>query len=112
MKRLVEFLTLSLKPGARDEFHRLFTEQAYPLQRRWEVDVVDFGPSLHDETTYYVIRAYESLAERQISQDAYYSSTDWREGPREALIGLIERNTYAVLELEDVVIDSLRRARL
>ena len=35
------------------------------MLQRWGVDVVMFGPSLDDEDSYYLIRAYPSLEERQ-----------------------------------------------
>jgi hypothetical protein len=40
------------------------------------VDVVAHGPSPHDETSYYLIRQYADLAERQRSQDAFYGSDE------------------------------------
>jgi len=49
----------------RDEFHRLYTEQSYPLLQRWHFDVVAYGPSLHDENMYYVIRRFNSLSHRE-----------------------------------------------
>jgi hypothetical protein len=76
MKKLVDIQTNNLKPGSRDEFHRLLIEQSLPMQRRWGVDVVDLGPSPHDADTYYVIRAYASPADRQASQDAFYGSAE------------------------------------
>lgn len=56
MPPIIEIRTLNLKPGTRDEFHRLYIEEALPLLKRWNFDVAAHGPSLHDENTYYVIR--------------------------------------------------------
>ena len=108
--KLVEIRSYNIKPGKRDEFHRLVSEQSLPLLKRWKVDVVAFGPSPHDDTSYYLIRAYENLAERQASQDAFYGSQDWRNGPREAIVTLIESDTSVVVELEPSVVDALRRS--
>ncbi|HRF50956.1 MAG TPA: NIPSNAP family protein [Anaerolineales bacterium] len=106
--KLVEIRSYILKAGRRDVFHRLVTEESLPLLKRWKVDVVAFGPSQHDDTSYFLIRAYENLAERQTSQDAFYGSQDWRHGPREAIVALIESDTSIVLELETSVVDALR----
>ena len=108
-RRVVEFRGLNLKPGSRAEFHRLYVERSLPLLRQWKFDVVSFGPSPHDETSYYVIRAFEDLAERQASEDAYYGSDDWRKGPREAMLSLIESYADVVLELDEATISALRR---
>lgn len=107
-RRVVEFRAYNLKPGSRDEFHRLVSDVSFPLMRRWSIDVIAFGPSRHDENSYYLIRAYDSLSERQSSQDAFYGSPDWRQGPREAIVALIESDTSVVIEMEGAVIDSLR----
>jgi hypothetical protein len=76
VNHFLEIRTLTLKPGTRDEFHHLYIEQALPLLKRWNLDVVAHGPSLHDENSYYVIRRYNSLAQREEMEDAYYASDD------------------------------------
>ena len=109
MKKSVEIRSYNLKPGTRDEFHRLVLEKSLPMLKRWKVDVVAFGPSPHDEISYYLIRAYQSLADRQSSQAAFYGSDEWRQGPRDEIVVLIENYTSIVLEMEEAVVDALRR---
>jgi len=111
MKHVVEFRLLSLKPGAREDFHRLYIEQSLPLLRRWNMDVLAYGSSLHDENTYYVIRRFDSLAEREQMERAFYDSNDWRQGPREALMALMTNYSDIVLELDEVGVEALRRIR-
>jgi len=109
VNHLIEIRSINLKPGRREEFHRLYIEQALPLLKRWNFDVVAHGPSLHDENSYYVIRRYDSLAQREQSEDAYYSSDDWRQGPREAILALMENYTDIVFELDEVTVQGLRK---
>jgi hypothetical protein len=109
MNHFIEIRTLTLKPATREEFHRLYIEQALPLLKRWKFDVVAHGPSLHDENSYYVIRRYDSLAQREQMEDAYYASDDWRKGPREALLALIENYIDVVFEVDEVTVQGLRR---
>lgn len=111
VRRIVEIRSYNLKPGRRDEFHRLVVEESLPLVRNRGVDVVDFGPSPHDENSYYLIRAYASLADRVASHEAFYGSPEWRRGPRAAILALIESDTSIVLELDASTIDLLRRPR-
>jgi hypothetical protein len=108
-QRVVEVRVLRLKAGGRAEFQRLFVERSLPLLRRWRFDVVSYGPSLHDEDTFHVIRAFGSLAERREQEDAFYGSDDWRQGPREAMLALIERYSDAVLELDAAAVEAMRR---
>lgn len=109
MNVLIEIRTLTLKPDSREEFHRLYIEEALPRLKRWNFDVVAHGPSLHDANTYYVIRRYDSLAQRDEMEDAYYASDDWRQGPREAMLALIESYVDAVFEVDEVTLQGLRK---
>jgi hypothetical protein len=109
MKHLVEFRSYNLKPGRRKEFHRLFLEAAFPLLQRWKVDVVAYGPSEHDENSYYLIRRFDSFAHRDQSEDSFYGSDEWRQGPREAILACIENYTEFVMELDAVTVQGLRR---
>ena len=108
MSLFIEIRTLTLKPNSREEFQRLYIEEALPRLQHWKFDVVAHGPSLHDENTYYVIRRYDSLAQREEMEDAYYASDDWRKGPREAMLTLIESYVDAMFEVDEVTVDGLR----
>ncbi len=108
MASMIEIRTLNLKPGTRADFQRIYVERSLPLLKRWDQDVVAHGPSLHDENTYYVIRRFDSLIHRAQSEDAFYGSDDWRKGPREALLSLIESYYDVVFEADDATIQGLR----
>jgi len=107
----LEIRSYNLKPESGDEFHRLFLEEAMPLLKRWNVDVVAYGPSLHDQNSYYLMRRYDSLAQREESENAFYSSDEWRQGPREAILALIENYTEIVMELDDATLQGLRKGK-
>ena len=112
MRRFVEIRSYNLKPASRSGFHERMQNEAFPMLKRWKVDVVAFGSSQHDADSYYLIRSYNSLDDRQQSQDAFYGSAEWREGPRQGLLALIDSYTSIVLELEDSLVDALRQARV
>ena len=109
VNHFVEVRSYNLKPGTRDEFHRLFLEEAFPMLQRWKVDVVAYGPSLHDENSYYLIRHFDSLAHREQSEDSFYGSAEWRQGPREAIIACIENYAEIVIELDEAALQGLRK---
>ena len=109
MDHAVEIRSYALEPGTRPAFDRLMKQQALPMLQRWQVDVVDCGPSLHDEDSYYLIRAYPDLAARTASQDAFYGSDEWRQGPRESILALIAHFNSIVLMLDDAALAALRR---
>lgn len=108
MSRLVEIRSYKLAPGTRAEFHQLVTERAMPLLAQARMDVVAYGPSLHDEDSYYLIRAFDDLAHREQAEASFYGGSPWRDGPREAILALIDTYTEFVIELDDAVIDHLR----
>jgi hypothetical protein len=108
--RLVEIRSYELKAGARDEYDRLFREEAAPMLAAHGIDVVAVGPSAGDPNGYFLIRSFDDLADRERREDAFYASPEWRLGPREAVLEKIVVYTDAVLELPDDVIEGLRRA--
>ena len=109
MPQYVEIRSYILKPGTRTRFHQRMTEQALPMLKRWNIDVVAYGPSAHDDASYYLIRAYPSLETRQQSQDDFYGSAEWRQGPREALLADIENYTSVVIPMDEATLTGLRR---
>lgn len=109
MRHFLEIRSYNLRPGTRQEFHRLFLEQAFPMLQRWNVDVVAYGPSLHDQDSYFLMRRYDSLAQREEGENAFYGSDEWKQGPRESIIALIENYTEIVLELDESTVEGLRR---
>jgi hypothetical protein len=108
--RVVEIRSYRLLPGTRDEYDRLFREEALPLLRRFDVDVIAAGPSIDDPNGYFLIRAFGHLSEREQREDRFYSSPEWRNGPREAVISKIEVYTDVVVELDEATIEALRHA--
>jgi hypothetical protein len=108
MNHVVEIRSYNLKPGTREEFHRLFLEEAFPMLQRWKVDVVAYGPSLHDQNSYFLMRRYDNLAHRENSENDFYGSDEWRRGPREAILALIESYTEIVLELDESTVQGMR----
>ncbi len=109
MDRIVEIRTYTLKPGSAEQFHRIMQEQSLPLLRAAGTDVVAARPSMHAPDSYLLIRAYQSLAQRGRSQDDFYASAAWLQGPREAVMACIEHYTTAVIEADDALIGSLRQ---
>lgn len=106
---VVEIRSYNLKPGTREAFHQLFLREALPMLKRWKVDVVSYGPSLHDKDSYFLMRAFSGIEERQKSEDAFYGSEEWREGPREAVLAPIDSYTTIVVRLDEVTLTGLRR---
>ena len=99
---MIELLILNLRPGTRDKFHEVYLQESLPLQKKWKINVVAHGPSLHDDNSYWVVRSFASLADREKSEEAFYSSDDWQKGPRTAILSMIENLSTAVVSPEIV----------
>lgn len=107
--RVVEIRSYNLKPGSRNRFHQLFLGEALPMLRRWKVDVITYGPSLHDADSYFLMRGFPGVAERQTSEDAFYGSDEWRKGPREAVLAEIISYTTVVVNIDETTLRGLRK---
>jgi hypothetical protein len=99
-EKVIEILTLDIKPGRRDEFHKRYVTKSVPLLKKWNFNLIAYEPSLHDANSYYVIRAFKSLEDRQVSEDVFYSSDDWKQGPRDAILELVDHFAYTVVSGE------------
>lgn len=108
--RLVEIRSYKLKPGMSAGFHAALSERAVPMLRRWNAEVVAFGHSAHEPDTYFLVRAYSTLADLEAQQDAFYGSAEWRNGPREDVVSRIESHLSTTLWLSDDSIEDLRRS--
>jgi ketosteroid isomerase-like protein len=106
--RVLEVRSYNLKPGTRRHFHQLFLREALPMLHRWKVDVVAYGPSMHDDDSYYLMRAYASVGERQRSEDAFYGSDEWKSGPREAILADIDTYATIVIHVDERTLQGLR----
>jgi len=110
MQRLVEIRSYKLQPGSGAAFHHLVVTQSMPLLREYGTEVVAFGPSVHNADAYILIRAYDDLDHRLSSQETFYSSEAWRNGPRQAIIELIESDWDIVMWLSRDAVDSIRES--
>lgn len=105
----LEIRSYTLKPGQRGRFHELFERESLPLLRRHGVDVVAYGPSVHDADSYFLIRAFTSLDDRDRAEEAFYSSPAWRDGPRASVLAAIEAYTTVVIYVDTMTLEGARR---
>ncbi|MFQ3382114.1 NIPSNAP family protein [Escherichia coli] len=106
--RTVEILQYTLRKGTGAAFHAIMQENSVPLHRRHGIDVVSFGNSLHDPDCYYLIRAFDSAEKMAAVLNAFYTSDDWRSGPREDIIRSIETSIKTVINLPLESVEGLR----
>lgn len=103
---ILEIRTYRLKPGTGAEFVRVMRDESVPLLEKAGLRVVDHGGSLvaedgHEEA--YLVRAFASVEEHREQEDAFYSSEEWLNGPREAIVSRIDSMHSLVIEAPDEV---------
>ena len=111
-RRILEIRSYTLRPETRDYFHRLFVEKSLPLLQQARIDVVGYGASLHDSNSYFLMRSYASIKQRQESEDSFYASDAWLKGPRDAVLAAIETYTTMVIEVDEATLRGLRRSAM
>nr|WP_248623456.1 NIPSNAP family protein [Citrobacter koseri] len=104
----VEILQYTLRKGTGTAFHAIMQEISVPLHRRYGIDVVSFGNSLHDPDCYYLIRAFDSAEKMAAVLNDFYASDDWRSGPREDIIRSIGTSIKTVMNLPSESVEGLR----
>jgi hypothetical protein len=102
--KLIEIRSYNLKPGTRDQFHKLVKEVTLPMLEKVKMKVIAYGPSSHDADSYFLVRLFDDLDDRQKQEDAFYGSDEWRKGPREKVLSFIESyTTITVLADENLI---------
>jgi hypothetical protein len=104
---VVEIRTYELHPGTRETFDAIFRNEALPLLRQFDVDVVGAAPSLSDDCHYLLVRAFPSLRARVEQNEAFYGSEQWLARLDARVMACID--TYHTVVLED---DGTLRAAL
>lgn len=95
---ITEIRIYKLKENSSQTFYKVFTEQSLPMMECWKINIVDYGFSLIDKASFYLIRNYESIEQRKQSQDAFYGSDEWINGPEKELMNCIDTYNTTVIE--------------
>jgi NIPSNAP len=106
--KLLEIRSYNLKPGPRDQFHKVMTKEALPMLQAVNMQVIVYGPSSHDENSYFLMRLFNDAEDRQTQEDAFYGSTEWLRGPREKVLSFIEDYTTITIPASERLIQGLR----
>lgn len=106
---ICEIRTYRVSPGVLDDFVAAMRE-VLPTLSSYGIDVVACDRSLvADEGDHaYLIRAFESLSERDRLEVAFYGSSEWNDGARSRILGMIETYHTVVLDLPEEAVNALR----
>jgi hypothetical protein len=107
--RLLEIRTYRLKPGTLEAFHAAMRDVSAPMLRRRGMDVVAYGRSNHEEESYFLVRAYKDRAALESEQSAFYSSNEWKQGPRAMLVDKIDTYVNTLLWCSEDGVEAMRR---
>lgn len=105
--RILELRIFRLHHGRRNEFIARFRDHLLPMLQRHGIEVVAWGSSLHDQESFYVVRAYPSVEARQTALDAMFGSTEWLMQQEDAVLGMIESYNTSVVEAEEWLIEAI-----
>ncbi len=95
---ITEIRIYKLKENVSEKFNKIFIEQSLPMMERWKINVADCGFSLIDKESFYLIRNYESIEQRKVSQEAFYGSEEWISGPEKELMNYIDTYNTTVID--------------
>ncbi len=107
---LLDVRIYKLHPGRRDDFHVLVRDETVPLAVRDGQQVVAFGPSAHDDDSYYLMRAFTSAEHRARTLADFYGSEEWRTKYDARVMAFIESYQVAVIPASAEAIDQLGAA--
>jgi hypothetical protein len=106
--RILDIRTYRTVASERGEFLRIMRDDAVPMLRRYGIDVVAFGPSLHDADHSFLIRSFASSGERDEQLGRFYGSEEWLGTYDDRVTALLETYLVVVVEAAPEVVSALR----
>ena len=94
--------------GRRNELLARFRDELLPMLKRHSVEPIHWGPSLHDEDSCFLIRAWPSAAERQEKLDAMYGGAEWLMNQEEQVLGMIDTMNSCIFEADEWLIGAIQ----
>ena len=108
--RVLELRIVRLRHGRRNEFAVRFHDQLLPILRSHGMEIIHYGPSLHDEDSFFLIRAWPSVAERQETLDTMYGGVDWLMNQEQVFLDMIDSMDTCVLNADEWLIGAMKEA--
>ena len=99
--RVLELRLYKFHPGQRAAFAERFRNQLLPMIKRHGMEVIHYGPSLHDEDSFFIIRAYASAEARNAAVDSLYSAAEWLMNHEQDVLDMIVTMNSCVFEADD-----------
>ncbi|TCZ22261.1 NIPSNAP family protein [Pantoea agglomerans] len=97
MPVIFEVLQYTLKKGTGHQFHFVMLNQSIPLHIECGLKVVTYGNSLDDSDKYFLIRTFPDIGTMEQKLEAFYADERWRNGPRTAIVSMIEESHRVLL---------------
>lgn len=94
--------------GRRNKLIERFRDQLLPMLKRHGAEPIHYGPSLHDEDSFFLIRAWPSVEERQEKLDAMYGGAEWLMNQEEQVLDMIDTMDTCVLAADEWLIGAIR----
>jgi len=105
---LLEVLIYKISPGKREAFHQALQHSALPRMERAGLTLVGFGPSRHDQDSYYLLRAYPSMEYHAQTLGRHYQDLGWLEQHHPELSPMVETCSVVVVPCEPEGIEKLK----
>ena len=108
-KQVVEIKTLRIHHGQRDAYHAYMLDSLERVYEAQGIQYIYYGPSLHGEDSYFVVRAHPTVADRAEKLDAVYGGSDWLMTHEEKVLPMVESMNTAVFAADDQLIAALKK---
>lgn len=105
---VVEIRAYRLKSGQRASFHEALVDGSLAMLHDHGIRVVRFGPSLHDDDSYVLIRAFASIDDRIQQEEAFYGSERWLKEYDDRVMAMIDSYITNVITLSASTVDAMQ----
>lgn len=106
----VELRIYKIHHGRRSQFEYSMRTVVLPMFRRQGINIVHHGPSAHDKDSYFLIRAYPSIADRKQKLNAVFGDEEWLMHHESYIMDMINIISTAMFPADEGLIRKLKES--
>ena len=101
--QFLELRIYKIHHGLRDRFAVSMRAILLPLFERHGMNIIHHGPSAHDKDSYFLIRAFQSAADRKEKLEDAFSESEWLARYESSIMDMIDYTGTALVPATELI---------
>ena len=98
---IIEMRTYKIRSGKRTEFLEVLKSKGFPEHQKIGIKILGPFLSIEDDDTFFWMRAFSDLKNREKMRDEFYEGKLWKEELEQKLMPILEKYEVVVVEAKE-----------